>query len=81
MSMMNGQSGVCQGTFAMKALENGLAATLARTAQQIQHADCFDQEQRAEIYAILQALRTDTEAHRIVAEFLTERLGGGAGNA
>jgi len=81
MSAMNGQSGVCEGAFAMKALENGLAATLARTTQQIQHADCFDQEQRAEIYAILQALRTDTEAHCIVAEFLTERLGRETGNA
>jgi hypothetical protein len=78
MSTMNTQPSPCDGVSVVMALESGLAETLARTAQQVQHAECFDQEQRAEIYAILQALKTDTEAHRIVAEFLARRLGGKA---
>jgi len=76
MSTTNTQCTPSDGASVAMAVERGLAETLARTAQQVQHAECFDQEQRAEIYAILQALKTDTEAHRIVAEFLARRLRG-----
>jgi hypothetical protein len=80
MSSFNTQPVSHDGVPAVTSLEGGLAETLERTARQIRHAECFDQEQRAEIYAILQALKTDTEAHRLVAEFLAHRLGKEAGD-
>lgn len=44
-------------------LEQELVACLCQTARTIEHMDCFDQEQRAEIYTILKALRDDTQVH------------------
>lgn len=49
---------------ALKHLEEQLALQLDQTAHEIEHMDCFDDEQRAEIYTILQALREDSQAHR-----------------
>jgi len=55
-------------------LENGLAAALTQTAEEVKRVECFDDEQRAEVYAILQALRTDTEAHRGIVDLLVRQL-------
>jgi hypothetical protein len=44
-------------------LEQRLAASLAETRDRLAHAECFDPEQRAELYAILQAIIADTDAH------------------
>jgi len=49
---------------ALRQLEEQLAQRLEQTAHEIQHMDSFDDEQRAEIYTILQALREDSLAHR-----------------
>jgi hypothetical protein len=46
------------------ALEEDLSRTLRRTAEEIAHSECLDEEQRAEVYAILEALRSDTQTHR-----------------
>lgn len=54
--------------------EDGIARTLTLTADELAHAECFDEEQRAEIYAILQAIKTDTETHRQAVELLAKRL-------
>ena len=47
-------------------LEAQLAAVLRLTTQQIAHSECFDDEQRAEVYSILHALKSDTEQHQTV---------------
>jgi hypothetical protein len=44
-------------------IEQQLALTLSIAAKAVDHMDCFDAEQRSEIYTILQALRQDTAAH------------------
>jgi chorismate synthase len=61
-------------------IEHQLAAALVETADEIKHVECFDDEQRAEVYAILQALRTDTEAHRAMVELLARQLKRGKGD-
>jgi hypothetical protein len=62
--------------------ESHIGDVLAKTAEELAHAECFDQEQRAEIYAILQALKTDTSNHRQIAELLAKKLRrGDAGDA
>jgi hypothetical protein len=62
--------------------ESRIGDVLAQTAEELAHAECFDQEQRAEIYAILQALRTDTSNHRQIVELLAGKLRKGeAGHA
>ena len=64
-------------------IEHQLASALTQTADEIKHAECFDDEQRAEVYAILQALRHDTEAHRAMVDLLARRFkrGRSAGDA
>ena len=48
----------------MAKIENHLAAILSQTAGQVAHTECFDTEQRSEIYAILESMKADTEANR-----------------
>jgi hypothetical protein len=55
-------------------LEQQLALTLSIAAKAIDHMDCFDAEQRSEIYTILQALRQDTAAHcTLVGQWVRDR--------
>jgi hypothetical protein len=57
-------------------LEDDLAAALDEAAHQIAHAECFDLEQRAEVYTILHAIQTDTAAHRqIVGQWVNDTTG------
>ena len=65
----------------MTALEDGLAATLTETADDIAHSECFDYEQRAEVYTILRTLTANTAQHRAMAEILAARLKKGTANA
>lgn len=44
-------------------LEDQLRATLLAAADEVAHAECFDDEQRAEVYSILNALKNDSERH------------------
>ncbi len=48
----------------LAAIEDRLAAALDAAADEIAHAECFDPEQRAEVYAIISALRNETNLHR-----------------
>ena len=48
------------------ALEEGLSDALRHAAEDIAHAECLDEEQRAEVYTILDTLRADTHMHRRV---------------
>jgi hypothetical protein len=65
----------------MTALEDGLAATLTETADDIAHSECFDHEQRAEVYTILRTLTANTAQHRAMAEILAARLKEGKAHA
>ncbi len=65
----------------MTALEDGLAATLTETADDIAHSECFDHEQRAEVYTILRTLTANTAQHRAMAEILAAKLKDKEGNA
>lgn len=57
--------------------ESRIGDVLAQTAEELAHAECFDQEQRAEIYAILQAIKNDTANHRQMVQLLAEKLSRG----
>ena len=68
---------------ALSGIEHQLASALMETAEEFRRAECFDDEQRAEVYAILEALRGDTDAHRAMVDLLARELamGGGRGHA
>ena len=60
-------------------LERQLAVTLSETSEGLARAECFDGEQRAELYTILRTLRADTELHcKWVGQWVREDPGGGA---
>ena len=57
-------------------IEDKLSATLAETSREVAHLECFDVEQRAEIYSILEAIRKDVEVHRTtVGCWINDRTG------
>ena len=58
----------------MTSLEDGLAASLIETADEIAHSECFDSEQRAEVYTILQTLKNNTESHRAMVKMLADKI-------
>lgn len=49
---------------ALARLEEHVGSQLNQTLHELDHMDCFDDEQRAEIYTILKALCDYTQAHR-----------------
>ena len=60
---------------AIAGIENQVASTLVRASGEIARSECFDLEQRAEIYAILEALKADSEVHRALIASLQRKLG------
>ncbi len=54
--------------------ESRIADSLSKTADELAHSECFDQEQRAEIYAILQAIKTDTDNHHKTVKLLAKKM-------
>ena len=57
-------------------LESRLADALTDTAEEVARTECFDSEQRAEVYAILDTLRADSQAHReCVGRWVNDRTG------
>ena len=57
-------------------IEARLAASLSETAGEVARSECFDAEQRAEVYVILDALRSDSKAHReTVGVWINDRIG------
>ena len=62
-------------------MEEALAATLVETADDLAHSDCFDSEQRAEVYTILETLKANSETHRVMVKLLAAKLGQGRGDA
>lgn len=62
---------------AVVGMEDQLVDTLAQAASEVAHSECFDSEQRAEVYTILDALKADTAAHRsVVGQWVADGLGG-----
>ena len=62
-------------------IENQLAASLTEASDEIAHTECLDEEQRAEVYTILQALKADTTSHRTLVELLVRKARGKSANA
>jgi hypothetical protein len=58
----------------LSTLEDRIAATLAKTTGEISRTESLDIEQRSEIYAILETLKADTEAHRALVDMLKRKL-------
>lgn len=57
-------------------IEDQLARTLAMAASEVAHSECFDSEQRSEVYAILDTLKADTQAHiGVVGQWVSDRSG------
>lgn len=54
-------------------VEQRLAAELDAASDEVARAECFDPEQRAEVYAILAALRDESHLHRDQAANLAGR--------
>ncbi|MCP4377156.1 MAG: hypothetical protein GY794_13390 [bacterium] len=60
----------------LERIEQGLVDTVQAAAREVQYTECLDDEQRAEVYSILHALRNDTEAHReIVGRWVNDATG------
>ena len=60
----------------LERIEQGLVDTVQAAAREVQHTECLDDEQRAEVYSILHALKNDTEAHRqIVGQWINDSTG------
>ena len=56
--------------------EEKLALVLSETAGDVARSECLDIEQRAEVYAILDAMRSDVEVHReSVGKWVNDRTG------
>jgi len=61
---------------ALADVEDQLAAVLNETAGDVARSRCFDNEQRAEVYAIIEAMRSDVESHRqSVGRWVSDRTG------
>ncbi len=52
--------------------ETKLARTVSATAREVAHSECLDEEERAEVYAILHVIQSDSAAH---LEILSELPG------
>jgi len=60
----------------LERIEQDLVDTVRAAAREVRHTECLDEEQRAEVYSILHALKNDTEAHRkIVGKWVNDKTG------
>jgi hypothetical protein len=62
-------------------LEDQLAAMLSQTTSDISRSESLDDEQRAEIYEIVEALKAETFSHTVESKKLIKLLGKGHGDA
>jgi len=61
---------------ALAARENQLSEALSAAADEVSRVEFFDCEQRAEVYAILDSMKADTDAHRnVVGRWVNDRTG------
>lgn len=57
------------------AMERSLLWQIRAAADDLQRVECFDEEQRAEVHAILEAIRHESESHSAIVQFLAARYG------
>ncbi|MHC4294398.1 MAG: hypothetical protein ACYSTL_02300 [Planctomycetota bacterium] len=55
-------------------MEDDLSAKLAMTVDEVARTECFDSEQRAEVYTILETLKSNTETHRAMLKLLAGKM-------
>ena len=60
--------------------ETKLARTVTATAREIAHSECLDEEKRAEVYAILHVIQSDSDAHMKILSKLAGTYISEAGN-
>lgn len=60
-------------TAQLAGMEQQLSSTLKQMSGQVARLENLDQEQRAEVYAILRAIQMDTEAHQAAAGLLAKK--------
>jgi len=65
----------------LASVEEQLAASLSEAAADVARTEGFDAEQRAEIYSILEAMKSNSEIHRAKVKLLLARKGQPAGHA
>ncbi|MCE5277384.1 MAG: hypothetical protein ABFD92_12220 [Planctomycetaceae bacterium] len=59
--------------------EAALVSLLDSTSREIAHSECLESEERAEVYTILEIIKSDTRRHRqMVGRYVSD---GGRGNA
>ncbi|MFB3893342.1 MAG: hypothetical protein ACE15C_15115 [Phycisphaerae bacterium] len=58
------------GPSAIAGMENQLALAVSRAVGEVARLETLDEEQRAEIYAILGTIQEDVRVHRAVADSL-----------
>ena len=74
MTNVNDNSGHLFGDLAR--IEQGLVDTVQAASKELQYTESLDDEQRAEVYSILHALKNDTEAHQqIVGQWVNDTTG------
>ncbi len=73
--------GAQDGLYVASNLEDDLADALTRTSNEVNYVECFDQEQRAEVYTILRAMTKDTQAHQSLAAGLVSTFAKEGGDA
>lgn len=60
----------------LQKIEQDLAQSMEMIVRQVSHSENLDQEKRAEIYSILQALEIDGHAHReIIGRWVNDQTG------
>jgi len=74
-------SGLQAGITRMESLQEGLAATISQTSDEIAHIESLDTEQRSEVYAIIEAIRGNSQAHQTMVGQLAAKLRGAEGHA
>lgn len=62
-------------------MEDRIRASLMETSDDVAHSECFDAEQRAEVYTILKALTDNTETHSAMVKLLAHNLRGHSNDA
>lgn len=72
--MSGSEAQACPESARLEGVESTIYQSLENSSEELAHAECFDEEQRAEIYAILQAIKTDTEKHRETIKLLADKL-------
>ena len=79
--MAEADSQFYQGKPQLTNAESKIANSLASATEELARTECFDHEQISEIYAILGAIKTDTENHRRMIELVADKVAKGVGDA